>query len=128
MPVPEQSVARDVLRDVLDESGQKREVFAAVIGCDDGLLGKKLHGTNGRDIGLGELECLDRDIQVRWMKRYGKLLGLEVSDISAVAIAEGLIEQFDLLLQHMKRARLLDIGKPTQAKAELPVSHKQRSA
>lgn len=112
----ERSEARRILRDILDESAEKRTEFAEAMGCDDGLLGKKLNGTNGRDVGLGELEALERGVQVQWLKRYGKLLGCEVRDISAVQQAEELIEQFEALMRSLKVAK---VGRPQMVRAEL---------
>lgn len=119
-------MARDVLRDVIDETLQGRKVFAAALGCDESLLAKKLNGVGGRDFGLGELEALDRELQVRWMKRYGKELGVEVHEIPQAQLVEQMFEAFEEL---KRKVQLAQVGRPKQLKVEeLPAREPARKA
>ena len=113
----ERSELRRVLRDLLDEAPEKRTDFAEAMACDDGLLGKKLNGTNGRDVGLGELEALEPQLVVRWFKRAGRLYGLEVHEIPQARMVEQMFEAVDELF---KAYRLAQIGRPSPLKVELP--------
>jgi hypothetical protein len=117
-----QSELRRILRDILDESPEKRTAFSSAMECDDGLLGKKLNGTNGRDVGLGELEALHANIVIQWFKRAGALYGLEVRERDVLAKAEELLAQFEVL---MRMARLSGIT-PRSIKADLPASEPAR--
>lgn len=112
-----QSVARGILRDVIDEALEGRQGFAQLVtNGDESLLSKKLNGVGGRDFGLGDLERLPRDRQVQWLKRYGKLLGVKVTDIDHAEIAEEVMAMVERL---SAMAKLWQVTRPTPVKAAL---------
>jgi len=110
------SEAVSCLNEVLDSSGQQRKAIAGDIGKTEQTLSKMTAGTQA--FGLDDFENLPRDMQVCWMKRYGKLLGLEVRELDQWQIneeAHALIEQLTAIVKLSKR-----VGKPAMARMDAP--------
>jgi hypothetical protein len=117
MTTTEQELSIAVLKDILEESGEKKAVFAAAItNGDESLLSKKLNGVGGRDFGMRDLMKLDRDLIVQWLKRFGKQVGVEVREVSQAEIAA---EFMDLFTKMQAVVRLHQVTTPKPLKAEL---------
>jgi hypothetical protein len=126
MTTTEQELSIAVLKDILEESGEKKAVFAAAItNGDESLLSKKLNGVGGRDFGMRDLMKLDRDLIVQWLKRFGKQVGVEVREVSQAEIAA---EFMDLFTKMQAVVRLHQVTTPRPLKAELQETQKARTA
>jgi hypothetical protein len=126
MTTTEQELSIAVLKDILEESGEKKAVFAAAItNGDESLLSKKLNGVGGRDFGMRDLMKLDRDLIVQWLKRFGKQVGVEVREVSQAEIAA---EFMDLFTKMQAVVRLHQVTTPRPLKAELQETQKVRTA
>jgi hypothetical protein len=126
MTTTEHELSIAVLKDILEESGEKKAVFAAAItNGDESLLSKKLNGVGGRDFGMRDLMKLDRDLIVQWLKRFGKQVGVEVREVSQAEIAA---EFMDLFTKMQAVVRLHQVTTPRPLKAELQETQKVRTA
>ena len=118
------SLALGCLNDAIDSTRDMayRKALAADLGKSESTFSKMTNGLQA--FGLDDFEQLPRDLQVKWMKRYGKdVLGLNVYEMDQAAIADELLQAIDRIQGLAKLARL---GKATPAKAELPYQGAER--
>lgn len=113
-----QRSALEAVRVVVDNSGIAKKALAAdVCDGDEPLLSKKLAGVPGRPFSLDDFEKLPRALQVKWMKRYGEVIGVKVAEIDPSEVYERLSKLSDELAAALKLSQV--VMRPLKAK--LPV-------
>jgi len=106
-------VALAFLNEAIDTSGVPRKQLAATVEKTEGTFSKMTTtGPNAQAFGLDSFERLPLRIQVAWLKRYGRQIGLEVHELSALAVADAIAERFDELSRFI---RMFQIGKKHMA-------------
>lgn len=95
-----------------------RKALAAECDKSEQTFSKMTAGTQA--FGITDLERLPRDLQVAWMKSYGKELGLTVRDIDPGEVHEQLYALVDQLATVARLGRIVATGKHATVKAELP--------
>lgn len=116
------SLALTCLVDVIDASRWPRKALADEIGKSEQGFSKMTAGTQA--FGMDDFGNLPMDLQVSWVKRYGKALGLEVRELSAADLAEEFLELVDRM---SSVARLYRIAKPQPVKAGLGTERKEKA-
>jgi len=106
-------VAIPLLNEAIDRSGLPRKQVAAKVGKSEATLSKMTTvGPNAQAFGLDAFEQLPLTIQVAWLKRYGRSIGLEVHELSALAVAEAIVQHFE---DFSRFVRMFQIGRPRMA-------------
>lgn len=106
------------LRIEIDVCGVPRKAIAAdVCAGDEPLLSKKLSGVPGRPFSLDDLDALPRAVLVKWLQRYGTVIGLKVVEMEPGEISERLLTLVDELATVAKLARI--VTRPLKVKLPL---------
>jgi hypothetical protein len=109
----------------IDAHQKPRKALADDCGKTEQAFSKMTGGTQA--FGLDDFERLPRDLQVKWMQRYGReFLGVTVREIEPAELNEELLGLVDRIVTVRRLAAR--VGRPTQAKAELPQRTEKRAA
>jgi len=117
-------VAVPFLNDEIERSGLPRKQLAAKVGKTEASFSKMTTtGPNAQAFGLDAFEQLPLPIQVAWLKRYGRTLGLQVHELDPVQVATAIIERFEELQRFVQ---MFQIGKARMRHATLDSSSNYR--
>lgn len=118
------SLALGCLQVAIETNRMPRKAIADEIGKSEQTFSKMTAGTQA--FGLDDFERLPRDIQIRWMRDYGRELGIEVRDIDPIALSEEFLALAERLAGVARLTRL--VGRPAAAKAGLSVNDERKTA
>lgn len=108
------SVALGCLVHEIDGNQQPRKALADECGKKEQQFSKMLAGA----FRLVDFDKLPREIQVGWMKRYGReVLGVTVREIEPAELNEELLALVDRLVNNRRLSAR--VGRPVQAKKDL---------
>lgn len=91
------SRALECLNASLDASGEPAKALASEVKKSEPTFSKMRSGVQA--FGVDDFERLPRPVQVAWMKRYGKEIGVAVRELDSVEMADSLLEQLNELLR-----------------------------
>ena len=118
------SVALGCLNAEIDAHPLPRKAIADECDKSEQSFSKMTAGTQA--FGLDDFERLPRDLQVKWMQRYGReVLGVTVRDIEPAELNEELLGLVDRIVTVRRLAAR--VGRPVAAKAELPQRTEKRA-
>jgi len=116
------SAALSCLIAEIDAHPLPRKAIADECGKSEQTFSKMTAGTQA--FGLDDFERLPRDLQVKWMQRYGReVLGVNVRDLDPAELNEELLALVDRMV--IVRRIAAQVGRPVQAKASLPTAEKR---
>lgn len=118
-------LALSFLNEAIDGSGLPRKQVADTVGKSEATFSKMTTaGPNAQAFGLDAFEQLPVAIQVAWLKRYARALGLEVRELDALQVAEAIVERFE---EFSRFVRMFQIGRSRMAHASIPERGERRA-